>query len=376
MNPGFSLYLDLLRFGAALLVLIYHSNNRMIVEQILPFSQHGHAAVMVFFVLSGYVIAHVTEHRERTPAEYWSSRLSRFYVLTLPMVLLTPLLDMVGQAYWPEIYAGATTHDLTAVRIGTSLLYLNEVWQVSIMCFSNVPYWSINYEMWYYALFAMVVFTRGRLRLALLAGSAALLGPKILLLAPVWALGVLLQRWRKLERITPTWGALLWFSSIVGVALFQHYDMTERGSELLRQWIGNEAHRQLAFSKFFLGDYLLAPLIAVHFAGARAIGPMLDQALRRWAGPIRWLAAYTFALYLMHQPLLLFFAALIHGDPKGYVFYVEVVAAVLLTVWAGGTLTEHWRGQLRQRMRGALLALGQTRWWRNTLQPALRRSSG
>lgn len=361
MNPGFSLYLDLLRFAAAVVVLIYHSNIRLLVEQVLPLSEHGHAAVMVFFVLSGYVIAFVTAERERTALAYWSSRLSRFYILTLPMVLVTPLLDLVGQAHWPELYAGATTNDLSGLRIATSLLYLNELWNVSIMCFSNVPYWSINYEMWYYALFAVVTFTRSRARVVLLLACALLLGPKILLLAPVWALGVLLYRWHRLRQINVGWGRLLWLSSSIGIVLFQSYDVSGHASALLRVWIGAAAHKQLAFSKFFLGDYLLAVLVAAHFAGARAIGAELHTVLRPFARPIRFLAAYTFALYLMHQPLLLFYAALIRGDASGHLFYTEVIGAVILTVWVAGALSERWRGRLRIQIRATLAALSRPR---------------
>ncbi len=39
---------------------------------------------------------------------------------------------------------------------------LNEVWFISITSFSNVPYWSICYEMWYYVGFALIVFLPGR----------------------------------------------------------------------------------------------------------------------------------------------------------------------------------------------------------------------
>lgn len=42
MNKGFSIYLDLVRFLAACLVYIYHSNQRLLVEEILPASNFGH----------------------------------------------------------------------------------------------------------------------------------------------------------------------------------------------------------------------------------------------------------------------------------------------------------------------------------------------
>ena len=152
MAPAFSIYLDLVRFVAACLVVVYHSNSRLIVEAPLPFSQYGHSAVIIFFVLSGYVIAFTTATKERNAKVYWASRLSRVLSLALPAVLLTPLLDLIGESLAPALYAGNTTHGLAWLRVMSSLLFLNEIWSVSIMSFSNIAYWSLNYEVWYYVL--------------------------------------------------------------------------------------------------------------------------------------------------------------------------------------------------------------------------------
>ncbi|WP_296000814.1 acyltransferase [Rugamonas sp.] len=371
MKKEFSLYLDLMRFVAAVLVVIYHSNSRLLSVAHLPFSNHGHAAVIVFFVLSGYVIAHITAQRENTPLEYWSSRLARFYSLALPVVLLCPLLDHFGRALAPAFYEGRGTPDLIWLRMLTSLSFLNEVWTVSIMSFSNTPYWSLCYEMWYYIGFAIVIFTRGRSRATLLAAVALLLGPKILLLAPVWALGVVLQRWQWLQRLPPLPGALLWIASFAAYAGFQAAGLTDVGADLLGRIVGPYWLRQLAFSKFVITDYPLALIVAANFAGARAMAPMLGPWLLPLARPIRWLSSYTFSLYIMHQPLLQFYSAAINGDPRGPLFYCETMAATLLTVWAAGTLTEHRRGALRRRIHGWLAALFGSRWWQRRVSGPL-----
>ncbi len=141
MTRAFSIYLDLLRFLAACLVVVYHSNARMIVESILPFSTYGHSAVIIFFVLSGFVIAYATDTKERHATDYWSSRMSRVWSLAVPAVLLTAVLDAIGQSIAPELYAGNTTQDHTLLRIFTSLAFLNEIWFISITSFSNIAYW-------------------------------------------------------------------------------------------------------------------------------------------------------------------------------------------------------------------------------------------
>lgn len=362
MSREFSLYLDAVRFLAALMVVFYHMNMRWLSADILPLSGHGHAAVMVFFVLSGYVISYIHARRENTPAEYWASRLSRFYSLAIPVVLVTPLLDLAGAALRPEIYEGWTTHGLALVRIAASLAWLNEVWTISIMSFSNTPYWSLCYEMWYYILFAVCVFTAGRTRVALLAGCALVVGPKILLLAPVWAMGVVLHRWQLLQRTSFHAGLAMFIGSFIAFGLFQHYRLTDLGSAWIRDLVGPTLHHQLTFSRFALTDYLLGLIVAANFVGARAIAPVLGRVLLPLARPIRWLAGYTFSLYLMHQPLLLFFGAVIDGDPGGSLYFCTVLGAILLTVWLVGSLTEGRRHVLRAWLLVRLQAFHGLRW--------------
>nr|WP_229262917.1 acyltransferase family protein [Duganella radicis] len=348
VNRPFSLYLDLVRVISALLVVQYHSNLRLLISDKLPLSTHGHAAVIVFFVLSGYVIAHITATRENTPLEYWSSRLARIYSLALPVVLLTPLLDQLGNAMAPQFYEGRTTHDLPWLRILTSLAFLNEIWTQSIMSFSNVPYWSLCYEFWYYVLFAAFTFTRRR---RLWCGAIALLiGPKILLLAPVWITGVVLHRWNALQRIGRRAGAALLLASCIAYALFHRYGLTEAGSAWLRHVIGAHWHQQLAFSRYFITDYLLALIVACHFTGMRALAPPLE----RFAPLIRPLAACTFSIYLLHQPLIQFYAALFNGDPSRPWFYAVTMLAVFASVLAIGAVTERQRHQWRLAIRTLL----------------------
>lgn len=346
MNPAFSLYLDAVRVLAALLVIVYHSNLRLLTHDKLPFSNHGHAAVIVFFVLSGYVIAWITATRETTPLAYWTSRLARFYSVALPAVLLTPMLDLAGAALAPQFYAGATTHDLAAVRIMASLGFLNELWSLSIMSFSNVPYWSLCYEFWYYALYAAWCFGGAR-RLWLVGAGLLLVGPKIALLAPVWLLGVVLYRWRRLQAIGPRAGLLLVLASWAAYVLFHQGGVSQQGSEWLYRVLGAGLHRELAFSKFFVGDYLLALIVAANFLGMRAWVAARPVPVLVPSALIRTLAGYTFTAYVLHQPLLQFFAAGIDGDPYRPRFYLATMGATLLAIVVVGALTEHQRHHWR-----------------------------
>ncbi len=64
MTNALSFYLDGLRFGAAFTVFLAHySVQRISGGFFWPWFAYGHTAVLVFFVLSGFVIAWVSETR-------------------------------------------------------------------------------------------------------------------------------------------------------------------------------------------------------------------------------------------------------------------------------------------------------------------------
>ena len=65
MNRGTSIYLDLVRLSAAIVVVITHlAYPELSGGTLQPWRLGGNDATMVFFILSGYVIAHVREERE------------------------------------------------------------------------------------------------------------------------------------------------------------------------------------------------------------------------------------------------------------------------------------------------------------------------
>ena len=291
--------------------------------------------------------------------------------MALPAVLLTPLFDLVGQMADPAFYVGKTTHDFALVRMVVSLLFLNESWFLSIMMFSNVPYWSLGYEMAYYLLFAAVFFLRGRQRVVCMVALALVAGPKVLLLAPIWALGVLLYR-RPYERLGETAGWALFLGSLVLLYAFESQHVTDRCSDWLKSLIGAQWHRQMTFSKFFIGDYLFGAIVYMNFAGFRRIAHRFARPVTIVERPVRWLAGYTLTLYVFHQPLLQMFAALIHGDPRaGHAYYFQVIACTLAAVGVIGAVTEHRRQGLRRWLHGALARLAATAWWRERLLPRL-----
>src|SRR5262249_3132860 len=122
----------------------------------------------------------------------------RLYSVIIPTFLLTAALDCAGKTLSPRLYGRewghATAHPLLAYLL--SAAFLCESWSARALPGFNVPFWSLNYEAWYYALFGVATFLRGRARVASLIAVLLIAGPKILLLLPIWLMGVAAWHWR------------------------------------------------------------------------------------------------------------------------------------------------------------------------------------
>ncbi|WP_421862721.1 acyltransferase family protein [Motiliproteus sp.] len=327
MPNSFSLYLDIVRFSAAFLVFLYHSRNIYGYESLV--FKLGHEAVVIFFVMSGFIIAYCFDTKEKKLSDFVINRASRIYSVAIPALCLTLLLDMSGAAINPAAYGDF--FDLPWLRFLSSLLFTNEIWFISIQSFSNVPYWSINYEVWYYISFAAAFYFKRPLLLLTLI--ALLLGPKIVLLAPFWWIGVWIYNRNPLASL-PTWlNTLLFGCSLIGFYLFVANGTSYAGWNLLESWLGKEYFRELAFSRYVISDYLLALIISLNFASARVLAANIEINENRVTHFIRTFANLTFALYLMHQPLLNFFDAVLAEyslDPKLHHLLVSGITFILI----------------------------------------------
>lgn len=348
MNRPFSVYLDLVRFVAACFVYVYHSNQRWLIAEPLPASHYGHSAVIVFFVLSGFVIAFVTHEKENRWPAYVASRASRVYSVAIPAVVLTLALDAIGRQFNPAIYT--YPFDQFVVRSGSSLALLNEWWFVSITSFSNVPYWSICYEGWYYIAFGALVFLPQRLGVSVVLLISLALGPKIVLLAPLWWAGVLLYRWQRLRTISTPLAWCLVVGSTAGICAFHALGVTELWTDFFKSVVGAARFDALTFSKFFAADYLLGILVFLNFAGMRQVAGSMGTLFGRIERPVRFVAQYTFTLYLLHQPLFLFWGSVLPGDAGHSAFWWRTTGLVAASVLLVGHVTESRRHGLRRWM--------------------------
>ena len=215
-------HLDCLRGLAALLVVVEHLRAFLFV----PFAQLqapgilakgfylvtglGHQAVMIFFVLSGYLVGGsvitALQTRKWSWREYLLRRMTRLWVVLLPALLLTLLWDKLGYAHAPTGYEGAYREiynsgptpagpaDWSGASFFGNLFFLQTI---LVPCFgTNSPLWSLANEFWYYLLFPLGLSTlfAGKwsdrvIALILVAWIVSFLPKSILLGGVIWLLG-------------------------------------------------------------------------------------------------------------------------------------------------------------------------------------------
>lgn len=358
MNKTVSIYLDLLRFLSAVLVVLFHANYDRFYAGRVPFAGAGLDAVMVFFVLSGFVIAHTARHKDRDLGTFALNRLSRLYSVALPALVLTVLLDQVGRQIDPVLYDGPWYADSDPVlRFLAALFFLNEIWFESIRPFSNGPYWSLAFEAWYYVLFAVAFYLRGLKRVLGLAAVALFIGPKILLLLPVWLLGCLLERLQNRVRLPETAALYLFYGSLMVLVLHGSLNGFVFFDTLALKLLGPEAFAALGFCRHFLNGYFVGALVFANLLALTACPRILAAPMAKIEKPARLLASFTFSLYLLHYPLLQFFAALFDNDPANPWHFALILACLSLCVYLVGRYTEQKKEHLRQLLQLARRSL-------------------
>ncbi|MGE6698181.1 acyltransferase family protein [Hyphomonas sp. NPDC076900] len=348
MTRGFSLYLDALRFLAAMAVFASHMGYERFTQGSMAWIRAlnlGSDAVVVFFVLSGFVIAHTTFARARGPAAYAQARMARLYSVVIPALIVTVILDAAGSALFPAAYEGWWYNgENIGGQIARALTFTSQTWNEALRIGSNGPFWSVAYEAWYYAGFGVAVFCRGHIRWILLGLMAVAAGPAILLLAPCWLVGVALQ-----QALGKGWGtgvspASAWMLAVApwgAYALALMWHVPERltmGTGVLLG--GQDPNAALGFSDEFAWNFLISLLMTAHFAGVYRLAQGAGWIGARAEAAIRWCAGATFSIYLFHYPILTFLHGLPGYDGANGLHAALLAAATLAACFALAEVSE------------------------------------
>lgn len=324
-----SAYLDLLRLTAAAAVALYHIKMLELgpeaVRRFLP--GFGHEFVVVFFVLSGYVIAWSVARKLVGVRDYALDRIARIYSVVIPALLISTVVSLAYKM-------GTPMDALNGLLV--NLLFIGQSWSIAAFPPSNPAFWSLCYEVMYYALFGCFIFLRGRQRLIACTVVVLLAGPKVILLLPCWLAGVAAYHCKDgLGKAAP----YVAVSAIVVLGLLSYLKF----GKWVEAWIGPV---DFGPSSHFAKDYVTAILIALHLYAVRQIAITMPSWLSTFA--VKG-AALTFTLYLIHYPIILV-TRQAFAVPTSLAAFVVCVLLIIAATALVGTFTESQRHVLREAL--------------------------
>jgi peptidoglycan/LPS O-acetylase OafA/YrhL len=301
----------------------------------------GRQSVIVFFVLSGYLVGgsvlRSVERGSWSWRAYLLARLSRLYVVLLPALLLGGALDWLGM-HMPgtdAVYGGNSGMHTLAINVhgvltwqmlAANALFLPTLRLPGMGLYlvkpfgSNGALWSLVYEFWYYMAFPVLVLLLGKseswkLRALSCLGLLAwgwLVGLNIFLLGFTWLMGALIS-------FLPTFPAHRpWTRGLAIVLVLVLFGAGLVESKLLGS----------IPSDLVLGLAVTAMIWVMLYCATAPLPAFYVLIARRAAH-----SSYT--LYLVHLPMLIFLKAALHlprAYPGWHAYLVGagVLAAIVL----------------------------------------------
>lgn len=308
MTRGLSLWLDALRVAATLIVVFSHVAYARFTRGDYEFVRElnvGSDAVIVFFVISGLVIAFAAE-RDKTLGTYAFNRLTRLLSVLLPALVLTFALDHIGHPMDASAYPDRFYQPLPLWEMLARGLTMSNEWGLfdRVRLGTNGPLWSLSYEAAYYVLFGVAVFCTGARRVVLLATLAILFGPRILLLMPAWLMGVAVWQFVKSGRAAHLSGGVarsLAWGGPAAYVLCQALNVPGTLAALTADAFAPGHYRFiLVFSDEFIWNNLIGAMTALHVIG-------MARLVQNYTGAhphLRWWAGASFSIYVVHYPVL------------------------------------------------------------------------
>jgi peptidoglycan/LPS O-acetylase OafA/YrhL len=346
MPPKFSAYLDIVRFTAAFTVFLGHAAGKFWTGGFLwPLGAYGDTCVVVFFVLSGFVIGYVSDTKETHWQEYAVNRVARLWSVVLPALLLTLVIDYAGVRIAPDLYLNRPWYggDMEPLRYLASFFLVHDFWNLGLAPGTNQPFWSLSFEGLYYVVFGIAFFARSRWKWCAVAAALLISGPIIAALLPVWLLGFYCYRLTKHWQ-APFAASVLAFIAGLGLLVMSPAIRTHMSS--------------LPVHGVILERYVDATSFLLNLVGAFGLCVNARPLPARVAKAITHIAGTTFALYLFHRPLIQMFSYLGPADASSWARRALVIGGTLAIIYALTPATETLRRWLRNR--GTRLLVRQT----------------
>jgi peptidoglycan/LPS O-acetylase OafA/YrhL len=329
--------LNFSRAIAALLVLLFHIRTTLVVpydelevhnwlaKATYAISTFGHDAVIIFFVLSGYLVGGAALRIDLTSSrDFWLYGIDRG-VRIGPVLIATTIFSAMLQYTAP--LSGCS--DTSATLVGNALALQNFL--VKPLC-NNLPLWSISNEVVYYFAFPVMLAVWSRafsIRLVISLICVMLVGILSLSLAPLDETNIVLD--------CPFWliGTALWF--VPGISpRWRWLALLLVAAALLY------GRFEISKTHFWFRDLFLAAtfsFLLVTFRNQPMPQSGVCAAVARYVGDCsRWFADFSFSLYVTHYPLIKLYAYVVLTLDHRRARYTAITPHMLLELTGLGAI--------------------------------------
>jgi len=190
-----SIFLDVVRFSAAVGIALAHLTQPFFSSGWPLLVDKAKSGLVALFLLSGMVIRYVTVVRKGEGRDFAVDRVSRVYSVVLPALLFTIVASYIARAVNPGFYGPLWGADMDrpVLRIFLNLIFFAQSWNWTYAPLCNEPFWTLSYEVFYYAMYGVLIYFTGTKRWVCFALLCLLAGQHIILLLPLWLFGCLLH---------------------------------------------------------------------------------------------------------------------------------------------------------------------------------------
>jgi hypothetical protein len=314
----YSLFIHFWRIVATASVFIGHATRPDILFDI-DLSLVGRATIPTFLMISGYFTTMSFSNGGRFLKKI-AKRYCILYVFFVPASVLVLLMDfyMVGSGA-PILLKDKFDPDLSLLRIAADsfnlLTFSGEYWRPGTFgqgVFSNEAIWTIDYIMGFTLLSGGIFLLAGWRRVVAILIISALIGPKVLLLAPLWFAGALAYRLQR--QITGRWrlegiarGCIV--LAVVSWISIEFMDVGEQLYQWSKSFAPYEIRQYLGMSKRFLWQWSYIPSLFLLLLFSRVLldGPVSATVMKA----VSTVSKYALPIYAIHFSLMYFVQAFI-----------------------------------------------------------------
>ncbi len=364
MNNVKSFFLEILRIASAFYVFIFHIESFTINNKTYFVNDNflkslrlnyytAHNFVMIFFVLSGYLISISASKPNITFSKFIIARLGRLYSVVVPSLIFSFFVAflLLGTT---EIGHFITNTSNPFTRFGLNLIFLS---QISTLCSTpplNTPFWSVQYEFFYYLFLAVFLLVKKPYKYIFLLLLIVLSWPKILLLLPVWLFGCFLYFYLEKIKVSLVFAILL-FASFFSVFCYFIVNPYSIPFQNLRSDVTLCGY-SLYFSWNYISDYVFGISVMLTMFSFFMLSPYLNLLLENnkhfiyCFKKIKQIGNCTFTLYLFHLPLMFLITTVLPYNKNSFIEILLLIFSVLFLVFVIAKYTEwkviFWRNKV------------------------------